>query len=321
MRTQIITKIIASSIVVLSMFVEPVVSQLPHQTMARPATTDSGTKHKFALARIIGSEMVIVAPDTVSYRRRLDFEFLIWSFTSDGMAIAGWGRPRLQDLSLGFQVILTDSYGRSPAKMIPGLINVRAISISPDRRFVAVVATNRAISFTGLQIIDLSAGEPAGSARAVEAGGEELGTYLAWGPENDALLYSVRGDVKSFDVKTGRSVVFAHGSMPTWSPDGRWKARVTGHKSLLLVDGATGRQQTVRSSRGFHSGAMWSPDSMRFLVDEEWSPDPIAKKCFSSSRLVSYSIKDLSKQTVMDPCGVKPQFFGWIDDWQQWTER
>jgi len=274
--------------------------------------------HAAALGRILGSELVIIRPGQEPLRQRLEFDFLTWAFSPDGKAVIGLARKTVHEDNSPYNIVLSGPFGKGTVYSVGGFSNVATISVSPNNQLVALVATNQIGRFRGLQILDLTDPEPARNAREIQRG-DGMDTYLAWSAGSRSLMYSAQGEVRIFELPTGKERRYGPGRMPGWSPDGRWISWIADKKTLVVSESVGRTRRVVRTRREFRSGAIWAPDSTRFIIDEDWPSKHRPESCLGNSRLVEYSVDDLVGKPLWNPCGLKPQLFGFIDDWVAWA--
>ncbi len=120
-----------------------------------------------------------------------------------------------------------------------GLLNTPyALALSPDRSRVALEAINHypGAPATGLQYVMLGTSsrvmlEPQPPENEMN-GSESVG----WSPDSRSIVFSRHGKIIIVNIGTGDRRVITGGSMPAWSPDGRWISFTSPDGRPMLLD-------------------------------------------------------------------------------------
>ena len=168
-------------------------------------------------------------------------------------------------------------------------------AVSHDGNSLAYAAEEREQNgsvHSRLHFIDIKSG--------VESVGPEIGrsrvAQLSWSPDGRNIVYAIsetldeRGiegspAIKIVDLQTGKVTKIADGSEPAWSPSRDWIAYYgpKGDQIWIVHPDATGNQLLAtlppdnwphfRGTGSFIEMPVWSPDSGRILLNENWNPD------------------------------------------------
>lgn len=94
----------------------------------------------------------------------------------------------------------------------------------------------------------------------------------SWSADGKTLAYSVGGAIYAYDVAAAKSRLLVTGTVPAWSPDGKWIGYRGPDNAPMLFDPVS------RQSQSLHEGAhclwsiKWSPDSkFAIFTQPDWS--------------------------------------------------
>jgi dipeptidyl aminopeptidase/acylaminoacyl peptidase len=276
-----------------------------------------------AIARVNGRTLTVFPKGSKPQSRELGDEYLFASPGSKGISIAGWGFVRPSSDRPGravAQIIASLNYGRD-RESIEGFRRPSFVSISPDSKRLAIIADNKVTQFRGLQVVEFRGLHQAERAMQIESQVPGLDAYVAWSPDSTRLVFAVDSRIQLFDTETGERKFLVSGALPSWSADGRLLAFFPTDSHLSIMDMDTRHSTLISSSHRPTSRASWAPDSHRFVVEQDWGGKDRNRNCATNSRLVEYRWPSLEAEPVLDPCGLKPELFFWVDDWQQWIRN
>ena len=300
------------------------VVSLAFSQVGNPSTRPSGElapgQGQSALARIDGRTLNIYPTGIQAQTRDLDFEYLWAASGSDGRSLVGWGFPRSRSLppSRAVAVIsVTFDYGRN-SQIVEGFKDPTALSVSPDSRRLALIATNVVRHFRGLQIVEIRGSRPAEDALQVEGQAADLDSYVAWSSDSQRILFATNNRIQLLDVTSSERCTVALGKYPSWSPDGRFLAFYAADSRLSILNLATTRSVHVPGAQAINGRVAWAPDSRRFAVEQAWHRKDRNRNCPTNSRIIEYSFPGLATTILLDPCGVKPERFFWLQNWNVW---
>lgn len=278
---------------------------------------------EFAIAFISGHTIRIFRQGLKPETGQLDFDYLSARIGSDGKSLVGWGipRPPISRPSRATPVILVSlEYGKRKV-IVEGFRRPTAFSVSPDGRHLAVIATNSASGFRGLQVVDIQIERAADSAIQIQKDDSGLDSYVAWSRDSREVLFGLRDQIQAVDFESGERRLLAVGRTPSWSPDGRFMAFCDLPFHLVIMDLATKTIIGLPRVSRVQSRASWSPDSLKLIVSQDWGNKQSNKNCYANSRLVEYAVPGLTNIPVLNPCSFKPELFGWVRDWRSWLEH
>lgn len=273
-----------------------------------------------AIARVNGRTLTVFPNGMAPQSRELLDEYLFAWPGSKGSSMAGWGFVRSNSAPpsrTGALILVSFNYGRD-REFVQGFTDPSFVSISPDFRRLALIAENKVTHFRGLQIVDLSDAHRAEQAMQIEVQASGLDSYVAWSPDSTKLLFTVKNRIQLFDIESGTKHVLVLGTLPSWSSDGRLLAYfpIDSHLSIMELD--TLRSTSLSRSERAESRASWAPDSRSFVVERNWGGKDRNKNCPTNSRLVEYRWPELTSAPIVDPCGLKPELFFWVEGWKRW---
>lgn len=192
-----------------------------------------------------------------------------------------------------------------------GMFGTRFATMSSDARKVALTAVQQDSTGTATlryywALVESPDYEMIAEETVVQSGSEP--EMLSWSPDGAALVVSLGGEVRMYDLPSKTYKSLGRGLDPTWSPDGRWIAFRTGDGRAILVKTETWISHEIIQTRKVLYGLQWSPDSRYVLFSEHYS----SGFC-STTRLVVYRISDGATQPVLSPClGWTNRDFGWV---------
>ena len=181
---------------------------------------------------------------------------------------------------------------------------------SPDGKFLAFVSEELlAVGWVhkngrSLQIIPSTGGNLRFVAEAGMLG-------HAWSPDGKKLVYVRDDTIWTFALDTGvsRNIgTLANAHTPSWSPDGKWIAVVSGNweamfepsllcnvagSQIVLLDAATGRQHSLTDALTGNTSPVWMPDSrsILFLSNREGSRDVFELRLSGGGKAVGDSVR------------------------------
>jgi sugar lactone lactonase YvrE len=91
-------------------------------------------------------------------------------------------------------------------------------------------------------------------------------TTITWSNDGEAVSYSRDGKVWIFTLEGGKSISIGDGTMPSWSPDGKWIAYRDPAGHIALVKPRDRVRHAVMPDSVIARGVRWSPDSAFLLV-------------------------------------------------------
>jgi WD40 repeat protein len=88
---------------------------------------------------------------------------------------------------------------------------------------------------------------------------------FSWSPDEQFLVYSLKGQVYVSDTTNGTRRSIAEGTDPCWSPDGESISYLSKNQDLMIYRLATGVSQRLTKSYTVVGYPKWSPDSQYVL--------------------------------------------------------
>ncbi len=167
-----------------------------------------------------------------------------------------------------------------------------SVAISPDATKLAFPETQQRDKGPGdghLHIVDLRTEQ--------QTVGPEVPFYspvfVSWSPDSRRLVYDCRGEIRVWDLETGKITKIADGHLPAWSPSGDWIAffqdtsepandefhspygpgRWPPRCSIVHPDGSEEKMlvdfyRVFKHPGDFVAPPVWSPDSKTILLNE-----------------------------------------------------
>ena len=166
-------------------------------------------------------------------------------------------------------------------------------AISPDASMLAYPGA-RPLGQAGkvpgdnhLHIVDLKTGQ---QIPGPEITSSPWPVFASWSPDSRQLAFAVSGEIRVWDLGTGKVRKVADGDLPAWSPSGEWIAFLPGEwdpvlgrfvftsgrwgAKCLMVHADRSEQKTLvdwtgsKAYRVFVGPPVWSPDSKTLLLNE-----------------------------------------------------
>jgi WD40 repeat protein len=137
---------------------------------------------------------------------------------------------------------------------------------------------------------------------------------FSWSPDEQFLVYSLKGEVFIFDTSNGTRRSIAEGTDPCWSPDGASIAYRSKNLDLMVYKMATGASERLTEHYNVVGFPKWSPDS-RYILFTEFSPwlairNPLT---MPTTDFVVIRVSDRAIATVFTPgMGMDNRRFFWI---------
>ena len=276
---------------------------------------------ELALARVSGRTLHVFPPGAPEQSAELDFYYLRAQMSQNGNSLVGWGFPGGSAAQPGHGsavIVISEAYGRRN-RTIEGFLNPTEFSLSPDGRRLAIIGTNLATNFDGLQVIDVAVSNPAEHAIKIQAADRTLDDSVGWSPDSKCVMFAVGTKILNVNLESMAVRLMARGTLPSWSPDGSKMAFVGTKSKFQILDLSS--HETIPLAADIHvkSRASWAPDSQKFIVALDWGKRNSQRNCYVNRRLVEYTLPNLLSVPLLDPCSLKPELFFWIRDWKRWV--
>jgi len=245
-------------------------------------------------------------------------------FSSDGKLIVWQQIPLYQDATDPGLVVQTVT-GETVSRWVGKVIDVYALALSPDKSKVAFEAWDhsaRPQPDMGLQYVVL--GTPRREILEAQPPKNEVdgSENIGWSPDSKSIVFSRHGKVVIIDIETAKREEIASGSMPAWSPDGRWISFASPDLRPVLIDPSNLKQVVLAGGRKITGPIAWSPDSCCISFSEKGKG--IADVAtLSGDRITVYRISD-GEWFSLARFGLKGGMssrFGWFYDYKALLAR
>lgn len=135
---------------------------------------------------------------------------------------------------------------------------------------------------------------------------------ISLAPDACCVAIGIGGEIRLFNLSTGRYKVIGAGGHPRWSPDGTRIAYVGSENTkLMIVAEVSGRiLNRLEMDDTIEGYAASSIDSRYLLVKTAYSPSWF---CYAPYKLTAVRLHDLRRVDLMTSCeGAVIQSFGWV---------
>ena len=187
----------------------------------------------------------------------------------------------------------------------PDLINRGAPEVSPSGKVLALEGRDKKTGADGLLIV-----EDRGQ-RVTQVSRD--GKNPSWSSNDTKFVYEDKGEILIYDLPSQHKQRMGVGTLPSWSPDGKWITYRTQKDQFVLADTTGTVQRVLLGSKRVLTMLHWSPNS-EYLMYVEKSRASGSLNCPNAKDVVAYRLRDGQSAPVFQVCEGYPF---WVLRWVQ----
>ena len=131
------------------------------------------------------------------------------------------------------------------------------------------------------------------------------GKNPSWSADDTKFVYEDKGEILTYDLLSQHKQRIAFGSLPSWSPDGKW-ITYKSQKDRFVIADATGKvQRTLLDNKHVLTMLHWSPNSEYLMYVEKSGADG-SLNCPNAKDVVAYRLRDGQTASVFQVCEAIP---------------